>query len=393
MSSWARTPCGAVEAGFSISIQLDDEVDAERIFNAFTEGAASSCPMDGPFDQTRKLDLRRGPIKCPHRARRRHSQFRSGSRPSSSPLPLVSHQWYYGAMRRVQWRWIRGKLALLAAVGLVFCMGVNPAIAQSEWRAPSCLYSAATSTGSLCVRATSFNRDICAALAHFAGKNDLPPDFFVRLIWTESRFRPDAVSPKGAEGIAQFISSTARLRGLSNSFDALEALQKSAEYLDDLRDRFGNLGLAAAAYNAGESGMQTFLKTGSLPQETRNYVLDITAYPARRAEIFRGGLHRTRRYAAPQAFGIRSRRQLGAVGAQLAGHFQKPVAVRLFLSTVRSLPGPLNKEKPLIQKERNRAFGARPRYTARIGRETRQEAEAVCREVRKSGGACIVFKN
>jgi len=83
--------------------------------------------------------------------------------------------------------------------------------------------------------------------------------------------------PKGAEGIAQFIPSTARLRGLSNSFDALEALQKSAEYLDDLRDRFGNLGLAAAAYNAGESGMRTFLKTGSLPQETRNYA---TARPA-----------------------------------------------------------------------------------------------------------------
>ena len=313
-----------------------------------------------------------------------------------------------GAMRRARRRWIRGRLALLAAVGLVFCMGVNPAIAQSEWRAPPCLYSATTSTGSLCVRATSFNRDICAALAHFAGKNDLPPDFFARLIWTESRFRPDAVSPKGAEGIAQFIPSTARLRGLSNSFDALEALQKSAEYLDDLRDRFGNLGLAAAAYNAGEIGMRTFLKTGSLPQETRNYVLDITAHPA---EDWRNN--------PPTAIDLRldgqksfedacialaDTRRLKPLefeaegiwapwGAQLAGHFQKPVAVRLFQSVVRSLPAPLNKEKPLIQKERNRAFGARPRYTARIGRETRQEAEAVCREVRKCGGACIVFKN
>ena len=142
------------------------------------------------------------------------------------------------------------------------------------------LFSTTTSTGKLCVRAASFNRDICTALAHFAGENDLPPDFFARLIWKESRFRPDAVSPKGAEGIAQFIPSTARLRGLSNSFDALEALQKSAEYLDALRDRFGNIGLAAAAYNAGESGLQAFLENGSLPQETRNYVLDITAHAA-----------------------------------------------------------------------------------------------------------------
>jgi hypothetical protein len=297
---------------------------------------------------------------------------------------------------------------LLAAGGLVSCIPTNTAIAQIEWRTPPCTYSIATSTGTLCVREASFNRDICRALARLAGENDLPPDFFARLIWTESRFRPDAVSPKGAEGIAQFIPSTARLRGLSNSFDALEALKKSAEYLDDLRDRFGNIGLAAAAYNAGEGGLRAFLNTGSLPQETRNYVLDITAHAA---EDWRDN--------PPAAIDLRldgqksfedacialaDSRRLKALefetesawapwGAQLAGHFQKPVAVRLFLSTVRSLPAPLNKEKPLIQKERNRAFGTRLRYTARIGRPTRQEAEAVCLEVRKNGGACIVFKN
>lgn len=311
-------------------------------------------------------------------------------------------------MWRAQRRRDRGRLALLAAGGLVSCIPTDAAIAQIEWRAPPCVYSTTTSTGTLCVRAASFNRDICGALARFAGENDLPPDFFARLIWQESRFRPDAVSPKGAEGIAQFIPSTARLRGLSDSFDALEALKKSAEYLDDLRDRFGNIGLAAAAYNAGESGLRAFLKTGNLPQETRNYVLDITAHAA---EDWRDN--------PPAAIDLRldgqksfedacialaDTRRLKALeyeaegtwapwGAQLAGHFQKPVAVRLFLKTVRSLPAPLNKEKPLIQKERNRAFGTRLRYTARIGRPTRQEAEAVCREVRKSGGACIVFRN
>jgi hypothetical protein len=297
---------------------------------------------------------------------------------------------------------------LLAAGGLAFSIATDAAIAQIEWRTPPCTYAIATGTGTLCVREASFNRDICRALAHFAGENDLPPDFFARLIWNESRFRPDAVSPKGAEGIAQFVHSTARLRGLSNSFDALQALKKSAEYLDDLRDRFGNIGLAAAAYNAGEGGLRTFLKTGSLPQETRNYVLDITAHAA---EDWRDN--------PPAAIDLRldgqkpfedacialaDTRRLKTLefdvegtwapwGAQLAGHFQKPVVIRLFLSTVRSLPAPLNKEKPLIQKERNRAFGTRLRYTARIGRQTRQEAEAVCREVRKSGGACIVFKN
>ncbi|MCW5711591.1 MAG: lytic transglycosylase domain-containing protein [Shinella sp.] len=311
-------------------------------------------------------------------------------------------------MWRTRRRRDRGRLALLAAWGLASCIPTDAAIAQIEWRAPPCTYVTTTSTGTLCVRAASFNRDICKALAHFAGENDLPPDFFARLIWKESRFRPDAVSPKGAEGIAQFTPSTASLRGLSDSFDALEALKKSAEYLDDLRNRFGNIGLAAVAYNAGEGGLRAFLKTGSLPQETRDYVLDITAHAA---EDWRDN--------PPAAIDLRldgqksfedacialaDMRRLKPLefeaegvwapwGAQLAGHFQKPVAVRLFLSTVRSLPAPLNKEKPLIQKERSRAFGTRLRYTARIGRPTRQEAEAVCREVRKSGGACIVFRN
>jgi hypothetical protein len=305
-------------------------------------------------------------------------------------------------------RWDRIRLALLATGGLIVGIPTDTAFAQIEWRAPPCTYSLATSTGPLCVRAGSFNRDICRALAHFAGENDLPPDFFARLIWKESRFRPDAVSPKGAEGIAQFIPSTARLRGLGNSFDALEALEKSAEYLDDLRDRFGNIGLAAAAYNAGEGGLRAFLKTGSLPQETRNYVLDITAHAA---EDWRDNppaavdLRLDEQKSFEDAcIALADTRRLKTLefevegawapwGAQLAGHFQKRVAVRLFLSTVRSLPAPLNKEKPLIQKERNPAFGTRLRYTARIGRPSRQEAEAVCLEVRKSGSACIVFKN
>ncbi len=311
-------------------------------------------------------------------------------------------------MWHAQRRWDGGKLALLAAGMLASSMPTVTAIAQIEWRAPPCIYSTTTSTGKLCVRAANFNRDICTALAHFAGENDLPPDFFARLIWAESRFRPNAISSKGAEGIAQFIPATARLRALSNSFDALEALQKSAEYLDDLRDRFGNLGLAAAAYNAGESGLHAFLKTGSLPQETRNYVLDITAHSA---EDWRDNPPTTidLRLDGQKSFedacvALADTRRLKTLefetegtwapwGAQLAGHFQKPVAVRLFMATVRSLPAPLNKEKPLIQKERNRAFGTRLRYTARIGRQTRQEAEAVCGEVRKIGGACIVFRN
>ena len=89
--------------------------------------------------------------------------------------------------------------------------------------------------------------DICRALEQAAAENALPVEFFARVIWQESRFNASAVSPKGAEGIAQFVPRTADWHGLANPFDPIEPLRHSAGYLRELRDRFGNLGLAAAA--------------------------------------------------------------------------------------------------------------------------------------------------
>ena len=64
---------------------------------------------------------------------------------------------------------------------------------------------------------------ICDALAAAAGENDLPVDFFARLIWQESRFDPTAVSRAGAQGVAQFMPATANARGLADPFDPIEA--------------------------------------------------------------------------------------------------------------------------------------------------------------------------
>src|SRR3954451_16560835 len=94
--------------------------------------------------------------------------------------------------------------------------------------------------------------EICSTLAQAAADNDIPEEFFTRLIWQESRFDPSAVSPAGAQGIAQFMPQTAAMRGLIDAFDPLQALRESANYLRELRITFrGKLGLAAAAYNAG----------------------------------------------------------------------------------------------------------------------------------------------
>jgi hypothetical protein len=119
--------------------------------------------------------------------------------------------------------------------------------------------------------------NLCEVLATAATTNELPVDFFDRLIWQESRFKPDAVSPKGAQGIAQFMPATARLTGLGNPFNPLEAIAKSGELLRSLRDEFGNLGLAAAAYNAGPARVHDWLGgLRPLPQETRAYVRVVT---------------------------------------------------------------------------------------------------------------------
>ena len=111
---------------------------------------------------------------------------------------------------------------------------------------------------------------------------NLPLEFFARVIWQESRFQSDAVGPmtrsgQRAQGIAQFMPGTASERRLLDPFDPVQALPKSAEFLSELRDQFGNLGLAAAAYNAGPRRVQEWLAgTGYMPQETRNYVVAIT---------------------------------------------------------------------------------------------------------------------
>jgi hypothetical protein len=126
---------------------------------------------------------------------------------------------------------------------------------------------------------------ICPLIEAAATASGLPVEFFARLIWQESRFKPDEVGPvtrsgERAQGIAQFMPGTAVERQLYEPFNPIEALPKSGQFLAELRGEFGNLGLAAAAYNAGPQRVRDFLAgTRDLPVETRNYVRVITGRP------------------------------------------------------------------------------------------------------------------
>ncbi|HWB49245.1 MAG TPA: lytic transglycosylase domain-containing protein [Stellaceae bacterium] len=119
----------------------------------------------------------------------------------------------------------------------------------------------------------------CRLVEQAARDNLLPAGLLTRLLWTESRFQADAVSPKGARGVAQFMPGTAGERGLADPFDPAEAIPQAARLLADLDRRFDNTGLAVAAYNAGGKRVGDWLASAKAPPtETQNFVRAVTGH-------------------------------------------------------------------------------------------------------------------
>ncbi|MCJ8139777.1 lytic transglycosylase domain-containing protein [Falsirhodobacter halotolerans] len=103
-----------------------------------------------------------------------------------------------------------------------------------------------------------------------AREHGIPEDLFLRLVQQESGWNPNAVSVKGARGLAQLMPDTARLVGAAIN-DPRANLYGGARYLKMMHDRFGNWPHALAAYNAGPMAVERF---GGIPPyaETQNYV-------------------------------------------------------------------------------------------------------------------------
>jgi soluble lytic murein transglycosylase-like protein len=97
-------------------------------------------------------------------------------------------------------------------------------------------------------------------------------------LWQESKFNPNAVSPVGAAGIAQFMVGTAAMYGLSpqERFDPAKAIDAQAHLMHDLLRRFASVPLALAAYNAGEGRVAGCMCVPPIP-ETQGYVQSILA--------------------------------------------------------------------------------------------------------------------
>jgi Transglycosylase SLT domain/SPOR domain len=282
----------------------------------------------------------------------------------------------------------------LRSLGLLALFYGSSALAGSE--------SAATD------KVESIETSVCRLIESSARTQSLPVAFLTRLIWQESSFRPNTISPAGAQGIAQFMPKTADARGLANPFDPEEAIPKSADLLADLKQRFGNLGLAAAAYNAGPARVANWLAGhGNLPAETRDYVLTITRLPvedwigdAAAETITDSAISSTlsclQATAAIRRSGPRSvaaSALFAPWGVQLAGSFSKTAALAAYTRARSSYSAIIGKIEPMVIGGRVPSRGFAPYYQVRAPAPSRAAADALCEKILRAGGACVVLRS
>ena len=231
------------------------------------------------------------------------------------------------------------------------------------------------------------------------------------MIWQESRFRSDAIGPvtrsgQRAQGIAQFMPGTANERGLLDPFNPVQALPKSAEFLNELRNQFGNLGLAAAAYNAGPRRVQEWLAgsgydaAGDPQLRARHHRRDRRGL----GEGAEGGKMPERTPTsgcrelmallkqAPNPFvtELEQHMTLSAAklwGVQLAAGFNRDKALAMYARAMKRLSAVIGDQDPSLLSSVMRSRGTRAFYQVRIGADTRPAADDLCNRIRSAGGA------
>jgi hypothetical protein len=276
----------------------------------------------------------------------------------------------------------------IALVALAFCLSGERARADAGPEADNALAT------------------LCGIVEASAKAEGLPVDFFTKLIWRESSFRPNAVSPAGAQGVAQFMPGTASERGLIDPFDPASAIPASARFLNELTLRFGNLGLAAAAYNAGPTGLTRWLAgKGSLPFETQEYVLAVTGHDPEEwrsekppAKTVPGAtpssclsLIAALRVTAPSS-GVVSG-WFAPWGVQIAASFSKGSALRAFARAQHDYASVIGDMNPFVLGSVLRSRGWRPFYRVRLPAQTGGEARKLCARIQAVGGACAVLRS
>ena len=163
-----------------------------------------------------------------------------------------------------------GLVALTAAPAYADVLEIGPG-GQAQWIAGPRREQARSEPGTTTV---AVPLAYAPKVAELAARYDLSPALIEALVWQESRWRAEAVSPVGARGLAQLMPGTARQLGV-DADDPLANLEGGARYLRAQIDRFGgDLEKALAAYNAGPARVES---AGGVPaiRETQNYVASV----------------------------------------------------------------------------------------------------------------------
>lgn len=294
----------------------------------------------------------------------------------------------------------------------------SPALAEP----PDRQCNAGTWGANWCIRDAFVAFDTCQAIRDAAVLHTLDMDFFTRLIWQESRFDPHALSPVGAAGVAQFMPGTAKLRALSDVYNPALAIDHSAHYLSELTRTFGNIGLAAVAYNGGERRAAEFIaQTGGLATETINYVEIITGQSAedwREARLQNLAqnlaqnlvekldlrLSKTKPFMAAcldlaknsrvsALKSLRPKPRLPAWGVQMASGSTRAKAASSFDRNTRSCSAEIGNQAPDYIRKKPQVTGRETYYVARLGAPSRGSAQQLCNRLRKFHCACAVYKN
>ena len=302
---------------------------------------------------------------------------------------------------------MRSLAFLIALAGLIACglTLAQPARAESG---PGTICSSGRHGPVQCIREAHFAYDTCQAIQAFADVNGLPRGFFARLIWQESRFDPNALSPADARGIAQFIDGTAALRGLRDSLNPALALEYSAQYLAEMTGKYGNVGLAAVGYNGGERRAEGLIAgTGGLMPETVHYVQIITGLTAEtwrddppedhdfrlqgdmpflEACVDMAENRRWSAYRPPEPV-------VAPWGAQMAFGRTPSLARDSYARRARACGFDRGAAPLDIVFVRNRVSGRKGYHMARVGAQSSGDANAICERARRGGCACAVFRN
>ncbi|MDC8754247.1 lytic transglycosylase domain-containing protein [Erythrobacter sp. sf7] len=165
-------------------------------------------------------------------------------------------------------RWVAGPLAGIPADGALAAeAAATPLLVEGLSLPESAIADPARHAAGVPAR-------YAAKIHELAARFDLSPSLLEAVVWQESRWRENAVSPVGARGLAQLMPGTARYLGVDAS-DPFQNLEGGARYLREQLDRFdGDLEKALAAYNAGPGRVE---RAGGIPniRETQQYVAAI----------------------------------------------------------------------------------------------------------------------